>query len=56
MTLVKFTNGQKNGALKSPYSDVFGSLFNPEPYLSKSLISRVPSVNIGEPRMSFMLS
>ncbi len=53
MTLVKFTNGQKNGVLKSPYSDVFGSLFNPEPYLSKSLISRVPAVNIAETENEF---
>jgi len=29
MTLVKFTNGQKNVALKIPYSDIFGSIFNP---------------------------
>ena len=53
MTLVKFTNGQKNGALKSPYSDIFGSLFNPEPYLSKSLVSRVPAVNIAETEDEF---
>jgi HSP20 family protein len=53
MTLVKFTNGQKNGALKSPYSDIFGSLFNPEPYLSKSVISRVPAVNIAETENEF---
>lgn len=53
MTLVKFTNGQKNGALKSPYTDIFGSLFNPEPYLSKSVISRTPAVNIAETETSF---
>lgn len=53
MTLVKFTNGQKNSALKSPYSDIFGSLFNPDPYLSKSLISRVPAVNIAETENEF---
>ncbi|WP_079701823.1 Hsp20/alpha crystallin family protein [Daejeonella lutea] len=55
MTLVKFTNGQKNNALKTPYSDIFGSLFNPEPYLSKSLISRVPAVNIGETDNEFQI-
>jgi HSP20 family protein len=53
MTLVKFTNGQKNGALKSPYSDIFGSIFNPEPYLSKSLVSRTPAVNVGETEIEF---
>lgn len=55
MTLVKFTNGQKNGALKSPYSDILGSLFNPEPYLSKSLISRIPAVNIAETENEFLI-
>lgn len=48
MTLVKFSNGQKNGALRSPYSDIFGSIFNPEPYMAKSTVSRVPAVNIAE--------
>lgn len=55
MTVVKFTNGQKNGALKSPYSDIFGSLFNPEPYLSKSNISRIPAVNIAETESEFQI-
>lgn len=55
MTLVKFTNGQRNGALKSPYSDIFGSLFNPEPFLSKSLVNRVPSVNVSETDASFLI-
>lgn len=55
MTVVKFTNGQKNGALKSPYSDIFGSLFNPEPYLSKSNISRIPAVNIAETENEFQI-
>lgn len=53
MTVVKFTNGQKNGALKSPYSDIIGSLFNPEPYLSKSLVTRIPAVNIAETEGAF---
>ncbi len=53
MTLVKFTNGQKNGALKSPYTDIFNSLFNPEPYLSKSLVSRTPAVNVAEAENEF---
>lgn len=53
MTLVKFTNGQKNGVLKSPYSDIFGSLFNPEPYVSKNLVSSVPAVNIAETEKEF---
>ncbi len=53
MTLVKFTNGQKNGVLKSPYSDIFGSLFNPEPYVSKNLVSHVPAVNIAETENEF---
>lgn len=53
MTVVKFTNGQKNGALKSPYTDIFGSLFNPDPYLSKSLVTRIPAVNISETESAF---
>ncbi len=53
MTLVKFTNGQKNAALKSPYTDIFGSLFNPEPYLSRNLVSRIPAVNVAETEAEF---
>ena len=53
MTLAKFTNGQKNGALKSPYSDIFGSIFNPEPFVSKSLVSRIPAVNVAETEIEF---
>jgi HSP20 family protein len=55
MTLVKFTNGQRNGALKSPYTDIFSSLFNPEPYVSKNLFSRVPGVNIAETEHAFQI-
>ncbi len=55
MTLVKFTNGQKDGALKSPYTDIFNSLFNPEPYLAKSIVARVPAVNIGETESEFRI-
>ncbi|MHB1178182.1 MAG: Hsp20/alpha crystallin family protein [Daejeonella sp.] len=53
MTLVKFTNGQKTGALKSPYTDIFSSLFNPEPYLSNNLVSRTPAVNVAETETEF---
>ncbi len=53
MTLVKFTNGPRNGVLKSPYTDIFNSLFNPEPYASKSLVSRVPAVNVSESENAF---
>lgn len=53
MALVKFTNGHNNGVLKSPYSDIFGSIFNPEPYQSKSLVSRIPAVNIAETEDEF---
>ena len=53
MSLVKFTNGQKNGVLNSPYSDIFDSLFNPQPYVSKNLVSRVPAVNIAETENEF---
>lgn len=53
MTLVKFTNGQKHGGLKTPYTDIFGSIFNPEPYLSKSLASQVPAVNVAEAENEF---
>jgi HSP20 family protein len=55
MTLVKFTNGQKYGALKSPYSDIFGSVFNPEPYLPKSVIALIPAVNIAETESEFLI-
>ena len=55
MTLVKFTNGHKYGALKSPYTDIFGSLFNPEPYVSKRVISQIPSVNIAETENEFYI-
>ena len=55
MTLAKFTNGQKNGALKSPYSDIFGSIFNPEPFVSKSLVSRIPAVNVAETETEFQI-
>lgn len=52
MALVKFTNGQ-NGALKSPYTDIFNSLFNPEPYLAKSTVSQIPPVNVAETENEF---
>lgn len=55
MSSVKFINGQKYGALKSPYSDIFGSLFNPEPYVSKRVISQIPSVNISESESEFYI-
>jgi HSP20 family protein len=53
MALAKFSNGQGNGALKSPYTDIFNSLFNPEPYGSKNLLSRVPGVNVAETEHAF---
>lgn len=53
MTLVKFTNGQKYGALKSPYSDILGSFINQEPYFPKSLVSRIPAVNVAETEREF---
>jgi len=34
--------------LKWPYSDIFGSLFNPERYVSKRLISQIPTINIAD--------
>lgn len=55
MTLVKFTNGQRYGALKSPYSDIFGSLLNPEPYVSNREVSQIPSVNIAENENEFFI-
>lgn len=55
MTVVKFTNGQKNGVLRSPYTDIFGSLFNPDPYLPKSFVSRVPAANIAETDSAFQI-
>jgi len=48
MALVKFTNGQKSGLARSPYTDIFDTLFNSEPFFSKSLVSNVPPVNIAE--------
>ena len=52
MTLVKFTNGQKYGALKSPFSDILGSFINQEPYFPKS-VSRIPAVNVAETETEF---
>jgi HSP20 family protein len=48
MALVKFTNGHKGNLIKSPYTDLFDTFFNSEPFLSKSLVSNVPAVNISE--------
>lgn len=55
MTVVKFTNGQKNGALKSPYTDIFSSLFNPDPFQAKGLVTRIPAVNIAETESTFQI-
>lgn len=48
MALVKFTNGQRSGLVRSPYTDIFDTLFNSEPFFSRSVVSNVPAVNIAE--------
>lgn len=55
MTLVKFTNGQKYGALTSPFSNVLGSVIHQQPYFPKSVMSRIPSVNIAEKESEFLI-
>lgn len=46
MTLVKFTKDPKS-ALLPGFNDVFDSIFN-DTFFNERMISRVPSVNIGE--------
>ncbi len=53
MALVKFTNGQRN-SLRSPYTDVFGSFFNPDPFFAGGY-SKVPAVNIAESENEFQI-
>lgn len=53
MTLVKFANSQKNGTMKSSYSDIFSTLFNQEPYFYKNLGSGTPAVNVAETETEF---
>ena len=55
MTLVKFTNGQKYGTLKSPFSDILGSLVNQDTYTPKSVVSRIPAINIAESETEFII-
>ncbi len=54
MTLVKFANAQNKG-LRSPYTDIFGSLFNPEPLFPKTWSAKIPAVNIAESAQEFHL-
>ena len=51
MTLVKFSNGNKNSAL-NPFTDVFESLFN-DSFVSDRLSTKVPAVNIAETENDF---
>lgn len=48
MALVKFTNGHKGNLVKSPYTDIFDTFFNSEPFFSRGMASNVPAVNISE--------
>ena len=54
MTLVKFTNGQKNRSVNPFFSDVFDSILN-DSFLSDKLASRVPAVNIAETENEFQI-
>ena len=53
MALVKFANGNSNKVFKPVYNDVFESFFNPDSYLSKSNLDRIPAVNISENETEF---
>lgn len=53
MALVKFANGNSNKVLKPVYSDVFDSFFNSDSFLPKSMIARIPAVNIAENEVEF---
>lgn len=47
MTLVKFSNGNKNKAVNPWLNDVFDTFFN-DSFISDRMIARVPAVNIAE--------
>ncbi len=47
MSLIKFSNGNKNNQLSTGINDVFESIFN-DSFLSDRMISRVPAVNVSE--------
>lgn len=53
MALVKFANGNSNKVFKPVYSDVFDSFFNPDSFLPKSTVVRIPAVNIAENKNQF---
>ncbi len=53
MALVKFANGNSNKVFKPVYSDVFDSFFNSDSFLPKSMIARIPAVNIAENEVEF---
>ena len=49
MALVKFTNGHRGPLVKSPYTDLFDTFFNTDPFFSRGSVSKnVPAVNISE--------
>ena len=52
MTLVKFSNGQKNNAVNPWFNDVFTSLIN-DNYLNDRFVNKSPSVNIAETENEF---
>ena len=52
MTLVKFSNGQKNNPVNPWFSDVFDSFFN-DSFVNDRLVSKVPAVNIAETENDF---
>lgn len=52
MTLVKFSNGQKNNAVNPWFNDVFNSLIS-ENYLNERFVTKSPAVNIAETENEF---
>ena len=52
MTLVKFSNGQKNNAVNPWFNDVFNSLVN-DNYLNDRFVAKSPAVNIAETENEF---
>jgi HSP20 family protein len=55
MTLVKFAQGNNNKAFKGAYNDLFETFFNSDHFLPKSIINRVPAVNILENENEFQI-
>jgi HSP20 family protein len=54
MTLVKFSNGQKNNTVNPWFSDVFDSIIN-DSFLNDRFVNKVPAVNIAETENEFQI-